>query len=152
MRYGPRNFLASLGLIAAGALASQALTPGGAPFIAAQSRSGQGGSMQVINNKVSETMVVVYDEESKRLLLYTATTDNGIKLAGVRNTTYDAKVNEYPKHPDDKLSYKEVRKAVEEEEKQKAEEDAKRAKETKKKDDKTPAPPAPPAPPPPGNG
>ncbi|HVY61294.1 MAG TPA: hypothetical protein VHF22_06550 [Planctomycetota bacterium] len=152
MRHGLRNLLAPLGLIAAGALASQALTPGGQPFLSAQSRSNTGGTMQVINNaKSNDTMVFVYDDESKRLLVYIADRENGVRLSAIRNTTFDAKVNEYPKHPDDKVSYSAVKKAVEEEEKQqekqRAEDEAKKSKETKKPAPPSTPPPAPPAPP-----
>lgn len=126
----------SAALLAAGALASRLLF-GAYPTASADgSAPGPRASfMQVVNSqKTNEPLVFVYDEESKRLLMYTTIAGKELELAAARNTVYDARIQEYKNSNEKGMSVKELKKAFEEEDAKEREAAQKKADEEAKKE------------------
>jgi hypothetical protein len=109
--------LGAAATFAAGALAAQFLVPGSVAR-AAESAATPTVGLQVINGKSSDTLIFVLDQDTKRLLMY-STGGTKLKLASVRNTAYDAKIQELNNDDEKGTSVREVKKAVDEEEKRK---------------------------------
>ena len=90
----------------------------------------------MINGKSSDTLIFVYDPDTKRLLMY-ATGGNKLKLVSVRNTAYDAKIHELNNDDEKGTSVKEIREAVEkEDQRERAREKEREAKEQKEREEK----------------
>lgn len=134
----------ALALLALGALAGRTMFDLPRPAHAEDRPSDRRASMEVLMyTKNNEALVFVYDEASHRLLMYTTAQGSGgatgaaqpdLKLAAVRNTAYDARIEEYRNKNENGMSVKELKEAFEEQEskereaaRKKAEDEAKKA-------------------------
>jgi hypothetical protein len=130
MSISPRTAIAAFTLLAVGALAGQALGPRAASVFAENRPGDRKAFMEVINySKTNEPAVFVYDEETRRLLMYMTTSDGKgpeLKLIAARNTAYDLRIEEYKNANEKGMSVGELKRAF-------AEEDAKERAATQKK-------------------
>lgn len=139
MKIDPRSLLSCAALLAAGALLGSAIAQPSRPTQADERGEGRRTAMEVVfTTKTNEALAFVFDEDSKRLLMYTTVGGRELQLAAVRNTIYDARIVEYQNVNAPGMSVRDLKKTFDEEDaqaKKKAEEEAK-----KKEKEKQPKP------------
>jgi hypothetical protein len=108
---------AAVALVGCGAIAARLLEDRPPAARADAVPAGSGSFMQVVNSqKTNEPLVFLYDEASRRLMVYTLVNGgNGpdLKVAAIRNTEFDAKVQEYRNTNEKGMSVRELQKAFE---------------------------------------
>ena len=130
MSHIPGNLFPALALLAAGALAGSTLGGGGSVQADATGEQRNSNMEVVVSPKTNEPMVFIFDEESKRLLVYTTVNGRELSLAAVRNTSFDTRIVEYRNQSENGMSVRDLKKAFDEEDaaaRRKAEEEAKKA-------------------------